>query len=203
MTERVLADHLGANDGAALWTRQALMIVFGVALLWVSAKVKIPLEPVPTTLQVLAIMALSMAYGARMSAATLLAYLALGAAGEPVFASTPEKGIGVPYMLGATGGYLMGFLAGAWVVGALADRGWDRNFLTAFAAMAIGLAVLYVPGVLWLAYGFPITALGSEFAGFGVAKGWEWGAAPFLLIDAIKLAVAAIGFPLIWKLIGR
>jgi len=203
MSTKVLADQFGADEGAALWLRRFAMIVCGVALLWASAKIKVAVEPVPVTLQVLALMALSMAYGARMAAATMLTYLALGAAGEPVFASTPEKGIGLPYMLGSTGGYLMGFLGAAWVVGALSDRGWDRSFLTAAVAMAIGLVVLYVPGVLWLAYGFPITAFGAEFAGFGLAKGLEWGVFPFLWIDAMKLALAAIGFPLIWKLLGR
>lgn len=186
-----------------MWLRRFAMIVCGVALLWASAKIKVAIEPVPVTLQVLALMALTMAYGARMAAATMLTYLALGAVGEPLFASTPEKGIGLPYMLGSTGGYLMGFLGAAWVVGALADRGWDRSFLTAAVAMAIGFVVLYVPGVLWLAYGFPITALGTEFADFGLAKGLEWGVFPFLWIDAMKLALAAIGFPLIWKLLGR
>ena len=203
MTTRVLADQFGATEGASLWLRRLFMIVFGVALLWLSAKVKIAIEPVPVTLQVLAIMALSMAYGARMAAATLIAYLALGAAGEPVFAGTPEKGVGLGYMLGSTGGYLMGFLGAAWTVGALADRGWDRTVLSAAAAMAIGLVVLYVPGVLWLAYGFPITALGAEWGGAGFAKAWEWGVFPFIWIDAAKLVLAAIGFPLIWKLIGH
>ena len=203
MTNKVLADQFGADEGLALWIRRFGMVALGVTLLWISAKVKIAIEPVPVTLQVLALMALSMAYGARMAAATLIAYLTLGAAGEPVFAGTPEKGIGLGYMFGSTGGYLLGFLASAWVVGALSDRGWDRNVLTAAAAMAIGLVVLYIPGVLWLAYGFPITAFGAEFSGAGILKGWEWGVFPFFWIDALKLSLAAIGFPVIWKLLGR
>ena len=203
MTTKVLADRFGADEGAALWLRRFAMIALGVALLWLSAKVKVMTEPVPVTLQTFAIMAIAMAYGARMGAATVLAYLALGAMGEPVFANTPERGLGLPYMFGPTGGYLFGFLAATLTVGALSDRGWDRSFLSASAAMALGLAALYAPGVLWLGYGFPITAMGADFMGIGFAKAIEFGAAPFILADLAKVALAAILFPVIWKILGR
>lgn len=202
MTGQVLTDGFLTGDGARLWLKRAGMVALGVALMWVSAKVKIPVEPVPVTMQTLVVVAIGMAYGARMGAATMLAYLALGAAGEPVFAGTPEKGLGLPYMLGSTGGYLMGFVAAAGLTGWLAERGWDRNVLTAAAAMAIGLFCLFAPGALWLAYGFPLTALGGGFAGIGAEKAIAFGVMPFILVDALKLALAAIGFPLIWKLIG-
>ena len=203
MTTRVLADQFGADAGAALWLRRFAMIVLGVALLWLSAKVKVMTEPVPVTLQTLAIMALAMAYGARMGAATVLAYLALGAMGEPVFANTPERGLGLPYMFGPTGGYLLGFLTSTLAVGALSDRGWDRSVLSALAAMAVGLFALYLPGVLWLGFGFPITAMGADFSGLGLAKAIEFGAAPFIVADIVKVALAAILFPMIWKMLGR
>lgn len=202
VSNKVLGDVLVPSAGAGLWLKRAVMIVAGVAALWLSAKVKIAIEPVPVTLQVLVVMSIGMAYGFRMAVATLLAYLALGAAGEPVFAGTPEKGVGLPYMLGATGGYLLGFVGAAGVVGWLAERGWDRSVITTALAMAIGLIVLYVPGVLWLAFGFPLFPAISEFSGYGLAKGIEWGVFPFLWIDAIKLAVAAVAFPAIWRLVG-
>lgn len=202
LSNKVLGDTLLPSEGTALWIKRAVMIVAGVAALWLSAKMKIALEPVPVTLQVLVVMSIGMAYGFRMGVATLVAYLALGAAGEPVFAGTPEKGVGLAYMLGPTGGYLLGFVGAAGVAGWLAERGWDRSILTTALAMVIGLAVLYVPGVLWLAYGFPLFPAIAEFNGFGIAKGIEYGVFPFLWIDAIKLAVAVIAFPVIWRLVG-
>lgn len=203
MTTKVLANQFGADQGAGLWLRRFAMIALGVALLWLSAKVKVMTEPVPVTLQTLAIMALAMAYGARIGAVTVLAYLALGAMGEPVFANTPERGIGLPYMFGPTGGYLVGFVTATLAVGALSDRGWDRSLLTAAVAMAVGLVALYLPGVLWLSYGFPIIAMGADFSGIGLAKAIEFGAAPFIFADVVKVALAALSFPMIWKLLGR
>ena len=203
MTTKVLADQFGADQGAGLWLRRLAMIILGVALLWLSAKVKVMTEPVPVTLQTLAIMAIAMAYGARMGAVTVLAYLALGAMGEPVFANTPERGLGLPYMFGPTGGYILGFLTATLAVGALSDRGWDRSLLSALAAMAAGLVALYLPGVLWLGYGFPITAMGADFSGIGLAKAVEFGVAPFIIADVIKVALAAIMFPALWKVLGR
>lgn len=203
MTTKVLADQFGADQGAGLWLRRLAMIILGVALLWLSAKVKVMTEPVPVTLQTLAIMAIAMAYGARMGAVTVLAYLALGAMGEPVFANTPERGLGLPYMFGPTGGYILGFLTATLAVGALSDRGWDRSLLSALAAMAAGLVALYLPGVLWLGYGFPITAMGADFSGVGLAKAVEFGVAPFIIADVIKVALAAIMFPALWKVLGR
>lgn len=203
MTTKVLANQFGADQGAGLWLRRLAMIVFGVALLWLSAKAKVMVEPVPVTLQTLAIMAIAMAYGARMGAVTVLAYLALGAMGEPVFANTPERGLGLPYMFGPTGGYLLGFLTATLAVGALSDRGWDRSVWTASAAMVVGLLALYLPGMIWLGYGFPVTAMGADFSGVGLAKAVEFGVAPFIVADIIKVALAAILFPMIWKILGR
>lgn len=203
MTTDVMADRLGATTGTALWLKRAAMVAAGVAALTLSAKTTILLEPVPVTLQVLVVMAIGLGYGARTGALTVMAYLALGAMGEPVFAGTPLKGLGLPYMLGPTGGYLVGFVASAALVGWCAERGWDRSVLGTVAALTLGLIALYVPGVLWLAFGFPITALGSAFSGYGLAQGIEWGVLPFLWIDALKLSLAAIAFPAIWSWIAR
>ena len=119
-------------------------------------------------------------------------YLVEGAAGLPVFAGTPEKGIGLAYMLGGTGGYLVGFVLAAAVCGYLAERGWDRRVVTTALAMLIGNALIYIPGLVWL---------GSLF-------GWdkpivEWGLTPFILGDLVKLALAAAILPLVWKTLRR
>lgn len=203
MTGRVLADEIGAAAGAGHWTRRAGLLAIGVALMWVSAKVKVPLEPTPVTMQTLVVMAIGMAYGARLGAATMIAYLALGVAGEPVFAGTPEKGVGIVYMAGATGGYLFGFVAAAALVGRMAELGWDRSFLKTAGAMTTGLATLYACGAAWLAFGFPITAIGSSFAGIGAEKAIAFGVAPFVLVDALKLALAVVAFPALRSLMER
>lgn len=182
---------------AALWptggpARNAVLTVAGAALFWLSAKIDVPFYPVPMTLQTFAILTLAMAYGWRLGGATVLLYLAVGALGLPVFAGTPEKGIGIAYMTGSTGGYLLGFLLGALFVGRLGAKGWDRNVLKTLAAMLGGTALILVPGVLWL----------------GVLHGWDkpilqWGLTPFLWGAAFKCALSAIVLPLAWKVCGQ
>jgi biotin transport system substrate-specific component len=185
-----LAQALWPSDAKAL--RAIVLALIGSAVLWASAKIQVPFYPVPMTLQTLAVLGLGMAYGWRLAFATLLLYLAEGTLGLPVFAGTPEKGIGVAYMLGPTGGYLLGFLLAATLCGWLAERGWDRNVATTALAMLLGNIVIYLPGLLWL----------------GAVVGWdkpvlEWGLTPFLLGDATKLLLAALILPGLWTLLGR
>jgi len=171
------------------WVRNALAIVAGSILLTLSAKASIPFYPVPMTLQTLVVLSLGMVLGPRLGAAAVLAYLAQGAFGLPVFAGTPEKGIGIAYMLGTTGGYLLGFVVAAFVTGWLAERRWDRNVLTTIAAMFIGNAIIYAFGLTWL----------------GSIVGWDkpvlaWGMTPFLLGDLAKILIAAALLPTLWKM---
>lgn len=167
------------------------MAVLGTALLAVSAKVKVPFYPVPMTLQPMVVLLLGAAYGWRLGAATLALYLLEGAMGLPVFAGTPEKGIGIAYMAGPTGGYLLGFWLAAGVTGWLAEKGWDRSALKLGAAMVLGMAVLYACGVAWLA-GF-----------IGAEKAVAFGMTPFLLGDAVKIAVAALGLTAVRRGVTR
>ena len=187
-----LSDRLWPAGGVSPLLRNTILAVAGSLLLWLSAKVQIPFWPVPLTLQTFAVLVIGMAFGWRLAGATLLLYMAEGAAGLPVFAGTPEKGIGLAYMMGPTGGYLLGFLLAAVVCGWLAERGWDRNVLSTAAAMLIGNTLIYVPGLVWL----------------GTVAGWDnpilkWGLTPFLAGDALKLALAAAILPLAWRLLGR
>ena len=157
-----------------------------------SAKIKVPFYPVPMTFQTLVLLALGMAYGWRLAASTLALYLVAGALGAPVFAGTPEKGIGLTYMMGPTGGYLLGFIMAATLCGWLAERGWDRRVSSTIAALLLGNAVIYLPGLLWL----------------GTLLGWdkpvlEWGLYPFILGDLLKLGLAAAALPFTWKLLRR
>ncbi len=183
-----------ALDGSALrrGIRALVLALIGSALLTVSAKVQVPFYPVPMTMQTLVVLTLGMAFGWRLGAATVLLYLAEGAMGLPVFSGTPEKGIGVAYMLGSTGGYLAGFVLAAALCGWLAERGWDRSIVTTALVMLLGNIVIYVPGLLWL----------------GGLFGWDkpilaWGLTPFVLGDVAKLALAALALPLVWRLVSK
>lgn len=173
-----------------LWLRNLLIVLAGSVLLTLSAKLSIPFYPVPMTLQTLVVLCLAMALGPWLGVSAVLAYLAQGALGLPVFAGTPEKGIGLAYMLGTTGGYLLGFVVSAFVVGHLAYRRWDRSLLTMIAAMLIGNLIIYTLGLVWL----------------GTVVGWDkpilaWGMMPFLLGDLAKILIAAALLPSIWKLL--
>jgi len=172
--------------------RGTVLAIIGTLLLTVAAKIQVPLWPVPMTFGTLAVLGLGMAYGWRLAGATLLLYMAEGALGLPVFAGTPEKGIGLAYMMGGTGGYLIGYVLAAASVGWLAEKGWDRTMLGTALAMLVGNAIIYVPGLLWL----------------GSLYGWDkpiftWGFTPFILGDVIKLALAMFLMPLAWRFLGK
>ena len=173
-------------------TRYLVLALAGSLIIAISSKIQIPFYPIPMTMQTFVILGLSMAYGWRLAGTTLALYLLEGALGLPVFAGTPEKGIGLAYMMGSTGGYLLGFLAAAITCGWLGEKGWDRNVFKTGAAMFIGNALIYIPGVLWL----------------GFLLGWDkpiinWGLTPFILGDLAKLALAAAVLPLVWKFLNK
>lgn len=171
--------------------RPALIAVAGSLLLIVSAKIQVPFWPVPMTLQTLAVLLIGITFGARLGTAAVILYLLEGALGLPVFAGSPARGIGIAYMIGPTGGYLLGFLAATLVLGYFARRGWDRGIATALLAMLTAEAVIFLFGVGWLA-----ALMGFETA---VAAGLL----PFLPGEALKLALAAALLPFSWRLLGR
>ena len=173
------------------WLRMAVLAVAGTVLLTVSAKIQVPFYPVPMTMQTFAVLVIGMAYGWKLGGATLLLYLAEGAVGLPVFAGTPEKGIGLAYMAGPTGGYLVGFVLAAGIAGWLGKKGWDRSIPMTLAAMIIGTVIIFVPGYAWLA-----ALIGSE-------KAWAFGVLPFLWGEVFKIALAAAVLPGAWKLIAK
>lgn len=189
LPSNTLAKTLLPIDNAIV--RNLILAIVGSLALWVSAKISIPFWPVPLTMQTLVVLVIGMAFGARLGAATVLLYLAEGAVGLPVFSGTPEKGLGLAYMMSTTGGYLVGFVLAAGAVGFLAERGWDRSPLKTALAMVLGNVLIYVTGLLWL----------------GTIVGWDkpvlaWGLTPFLAGDAIKIAAAAVLMPLVWRLVS-
>ncbi len=171
--------------------RLVVLAVAGTALLTLSAKLKVPFYPVPMTMQTLVVLVLGAAYGWRLAVATVGLYLLQGALGLPVFADTPERGIGLPYMMGPTGGYLVGFVVGAYVVGVLAERGFGRSILGMFAAMALGHLAIFVCGYAWLA-----TLVGPKAA-------WVGGVVPFFAATALKTALGTALVPAIWAMVDR
>lgn len=181
----VLTDHLWRGGGIA---RAAVLVALGSLLITASAKVQVPLWPVPVTMQSLVVLLVGVAYGSRLGAATLLAYLAQGLAGLPVFAGPTA---GPAYMAGPTGGYLLGFLLAATLAGWLAERGWDRGLARAAAVMLIGHAVLFAPGVAWLA-----VLLGGT-------KAVAVGLAPFVAGSLVKSALGTALVAASWPLLGR
>lgn len=174
------------NRGLAL---NAALVLAGSALIAVAAQITVPMLPVPMTLQTLAVLSIGLAFGSRLAVVTLLAYMAEGAMGLPVFAGGK---FGLAALMGPSGGYLWGFVIAAGLVGWLAERGWDRSVVLTAAAMAIGNVALYVPGLIQL----------QMVTGADWGQVWAWGAGPFLIGDAVKLAVAALAVPGAWALLG-
>ena len=181
-----------ADTRASRWLRHALLAVTGSLALALSSKIQVPFFPVPMTMQTFVVLALGFAYGWRLGGATVLLYLAEGAVGLPVFAGTPERGTGLVYMMGSTGGYLVGYVLAAVVCGWLAERGWDRRVVSTGLAMLVGNVLIYIPGLVWL----------------GILFGWDkpllaWGLTPFVWGDLTKVAFAAAVLPLAWRFFGN
>jgi biotin transport system substrate-specific component len=201
----VLAEVGTRDDGAARLARQALLMVLGIVALTVAAKVQVPMwpSPVPVTLGTFAVLAIGAAYGPRLGLATIGVYMLLGLLGADVFAGSSAETYGWAYMSGATGGYLLGYVLATVLLGALARRGWDRNVGLMALAMLLGNVAIYVPGVLWIHH---IIAAGA-FDPATYASVWDqtlvWGLTPYLIGDAMKLALAALLLPAAWKLVGN
>lgn len=178
-----------ASRGGSPAVRTAVLALLGTLLLAISAKVHIPFWPVPLTMQTFVVLVLGTAFGWKLGAATMALYLAEGAIGLPVFSGTPERGLGLAYMAGPTGGYLAGFVAGAALCGWLAERGWDRSWWRTAIAMSAGHLVILALGWAWLAMLI------------GPAKAYALGIVPFYAATVAKTALAVLALPLAWKLI--
>ncbi|WP_241524109.1 biotin transporter BioY [Oceaniglobus indicus] len=191
--DQVLIETLDTTGGTMRRVRQAGLIVLGIAVLAVAAKIAVPVpgSPVAINMGTFAVLSIGAAYGPRLGLATILGYMLLGALGMDIFQSSTADLNGIAYMTGSTGGYLVGYVLATLALGLLARRGWDRSVLWMAGAMAIGTALIYVPGLAWL----------------GQLYGWDqpilaWGLTPFLIGDALKLALAALLLPSLWKAIG-
>lgn len=172
---------------------EGALILSGSLLVAGAAQISIPLPftPVPITGQTFAVLLVGASLGAVRGAASLLLYLAEGAVGLPFFAGGAG---GFAVITRATGGYLIGFVVAAFVIGALAERGWDRRFSSATGAMLTGNVIIYLFGVTWLARFLGESALSQKVLLLGLY--------PFIPGDTIKLYLAAAALPAAWRLVG-
>lgn len=183
------ADLVRPTERGAALAYDAALILGGSLLTALAAQISIrlPFSPVPVTGQTLAVLLVGALLGSRRGAWSMIAYLTQGLLGLPVFAGGMS---GAAYVLGPTGGYLIGFIGAAFVTGRLAERGWDRHVLGAALAMVAGNLVLYALGLAWL----------SRYAG---AQSLALGLTPFIAGDAIKIVLAAVALPAGWQMLGR
>jgi biotin transport system substrate-specific component len=175
---------------------QALFIVGGIGFISLLAQISIPVpgSPVPVTGQTLAVLLIGTAYGARLGFIAFASYLLAGIAGAPIFApSATSANHGLARLTGATGGYLIGMLAASLLLGYLADRKADQKFKTSFPALLLGDAVIFAFGLTWLHFSLDLSWSATIAAGF----------TPFILGEALKIAITATSLPLVWRKISR
>jgi biotin transport system substrate-specific component len=175
---------------------QGLFIAGGVGFIALLAQIAIPVpgSPVPVTGQTLAVLLIGTTYGARLGVLTFATYLLAGVAGAPIFApSATSANHGIDRLIGATGGYLVGMLVASLVLGYLADRKADQKFRTSFPALLLGDAIIFTFGLLWLQQTLDLSWSKTIAAGF----------TPFILGEALKIAITATSLPLIWRRISR
>jgi biotin transport system substrate-specific component len=168
------------------------LVLAGALLILLTARISVPIagNPVPFTMQNFGILVVGGALGLRRGGLAAFLYIALGLVGLPFFA---EGRGGLSVIWGATGGYLVGFVVAAALVGRLAELGWDRRFGGALGATSLGTAVIYVFGVPWLAIA----------TGMSLGEAIATGLVPFLVFDVVKLVAAAAVFPASWWVVGR
>jgi biotin transport system substrate-specific component len=199
--DSTLLDHMGvgAASAAARTSMRLAGMLFLTALTAVAAQVSLhlPFTPVPLTLQPMIVLVGSAALGARLGASSQVLYLLLGIAGLPVFAASPILPHGFGRLLGPTGGYLIAYPFAAFVTGYLAERGFDRRYLTSLIAMVAGKQREEAGGVTWLAF-FAAGASGP----IGLNAALTAGLYPFVGPDLIKVCVASGVLPTLWKVLG-
>jgi biotin transport system substrate-specific component len=188
MIKNTVVDVFRPDEKISAGFYDAMVIICGSLILGLSSQVKVylPFSPVPITGQTFAVLMLAALLGSRRGVLAILAYLVEGILGLPVFAG----GMGPATLIGPTGGYLVGFIAVAYVVGKLAEMGWDRRVSTTIAAMFAGEIVLYTFGVCWLAI---MTNIRIALA---------VGLYPFIVGDVLKVVLAAAVLPAGWKLLN-
>lgn len=178
------------------WSANVVLVAAGSALMALSAQVshQFSFSAVPVTGQTFAVLLIGALYGSRLGAATMVAYLAEGASGMPVFAQGHG---GVAAIATPSGGYLFGFIIAAWVVGWFAERGWDRSRWIVLP-MLLGNAALYGPGIVWLHGQFGVVHTPISWS-----TALDYGLWPFVAGDLAKLVAASLAVPAGWSIVER
>lgn len=205
-----LVDAILPQEGQANLVKQIVLVMAGIAALIIAAKTSVSVfpSPVPITLGTFAVLTIGVAYGPRLGLITIGLYTLLGALGFNVFANT--TGIlngplaGITYMLGGSGGYILGYILATGYLGWASQRGLDQRAESLFGAILVANALIYIPGVLWLAQWIATEGkLNTEaFSGLW-SQAVAWGLTPYIIGDLLKLAVAGLLIPAVWKLVGK
>ena len=198
-----LIDALWPNNKTQNYLRNVSIIIFGTILLAISAHVKIPIPPVPVTLQTLVVLVFAMTVGRNIAFITFFFYLVQGSIGLPVFANSPFSG--PYYLIGSSGGYLFGMLLASYVVGYLAEKNYDKNYFNSLLAIFLGTLIIFIPGLIWLGFWFDNFHPKSEnidmLAGYKLA--FVHGLFVFKFTEPVKIALAASITPLLWQYIVK
>jgi biotin transport system substrate-specific component len=197
-----LVERLSARRDAHKGSIRVVSMLFVTALTAAAAQISIPLPftTVPFTFQPMVVLLGGLALGSRLGFGSQVVYLMAGIAGLPVFAASATLPPGALRLIGPTGGYLLSYPFAAFLVGYLADRGFDRRYATSFLAMMAGLLVIYGFGATWLGL---FARSGSQDAAIGLQAALMAGVYPFIVADVLKLLVAAGILPAFWRLFGR
>ena len=193
-SNKLLIEAIWTPNQDIIWIQRMVLVAFGIVFLIIAAKIKLilPFSPVPVTLGTFAVLTIGTTYGQRLGLMTIFGYLLIGMLGFDVFANSSAEANGLTYMLGGTGGYLIGYCFAIMALGYFAKLNWDRNIFKLGTALVFANILIYAPGLIWL----------------GQMYGWDqpiiaWGLTPFIIGDLLKLALTASLIPLIWKLIGK
>lgn len=187
MTSAPLVDRIWTPSTDRRLLRNLLLAFAGVALMTLSAKVKVPFYPVPVTMQTLAALLIGAGLGWRLGAATLLLYLGHGLLGAPVFTNTPPLAAGPLYFMGPTAGFLFGMVASAAIAGLAVERGLARSLPLLFGVLLLAQSAVFGLGYLWLAQ---FATLASGATGLGFSRAFTVAVQPFLVGDLLKTAIA-------------
>ena len=184
--------------------KNLLIILIGSILYALSARIAIPIPPVPVTLQTLVLLTFSMAVGSRLAFLTFALYIFEGIIGIPVFAKPPFSGF--YYLIGSSGGYLLGMLIASYFVGYLAEKNYDKNFVKSLITIFIGTIIIFIPGIIWLGFWFDQyhPELSQQInLGEGYKYAFKYGLLVFKFTEPVKIALAACITPLIWHFVKK
>ena len=184
--------------------KNLLIIMIGSILYALSARIAIPIPPVPVTLQTLVLLTFSMAVGSRLAFLTFALYIFQGIIGIPVFAKPPFSGF--YYLIGPSGGYLLGMLIASYFVGYLAEKNYDKNFTKSLITIFIGTIIIFIPGLIWLGFWFDQyhPELSQQInLGEGYKYAFKYGLLVFKFTEPVKIALAACITPLIWHFVKK